>query len=63
MTYTKAYTSTKLINPQPNLEENNDKLSSLIILSGLDVAEEKEVFEGTANICEKYFGLLREIYR
>ncbi|RUM70718.1 MAG: hypothetical protein DSZ08_04200 [Sulfurovum sp.] len=63
MAYTKAYTSTKLIDPQPNLAENNAKLSPLIKLSGLDITEHKKVFEGTANICEGHFGLWRGIYR
>ncbi len=40
-----------------------DKLSSLIKLSGIDRAELKEAFDGAGNIREGYFELQREIYK
>ena len=44
-------------------ELDEDKLSDLIKLSGIDKNELKEAFDGAVNIREGYFGLQREIYR
>jgi type I restriction enzyme R subunit len=44
-------------------ELDEDKLSSLIKLSGIDRGELKEAFGGAGEIREGYFGLQREIYK
>jgi len=44
-------------------ELDEDKLSSLINLSGIDKGELKEAFGSAGEIREGYFGLQREIYR
>lgn len=44
-------------------ELDEDKLSSPIKLSGIDVGELKYAFDGAGNIREGYFRVQREIYR